>query len=122
MRGLESLPVARRLRGNQTDAEQRVWSRLRRRQISGHYFRRQVPIAGYVVDFACLSESLIVEVDGGQHADRRTQDAKRTQRLEAEGYKVLRFWNNDVLANTDSVVETIERYLTDRQTETQVGT
>ena len=108
MRAEALVPVARRLRGNQTDAEQRLWSRLRRRQCGGFHIWRQAPIGDYVVDFACLSESLIVKIDGGQHAVRKEQDANRTAWLVGEGYRVVRFWNNDVLQNTDGVVETIE--------------
>ena len=107
------MPVAnaRRLRKTPTEAETRLWSRLRRRQIDGHRFRRQVPLGSYVVDFACLEARLMVEVDGGQHAERIDADAARTAWLEGRGYRVLRFWNNDVLANTDGVVETIRAAL-----------
>ncbi len=117
MRGEALIPAARKLRGNQTDAEQRLWSRLRKRQCVGFQFRRQVPIGSYIVDFACLSESLIVEVDGGQHANQREKDAERTRWLEAEEYRVLRFWNHDVLENTDGVVESIEQALRGDQIE-----
>ena len=99
--------VARKLRSNPTDAEMRLWSRLQRKQIDGHRFRRQVPFGAYVVDFACLEARLIVEVDGGQHADEIKRAAARTAWLEAAGFRVLRFWNNDVLGNTDGVVEAI---------------
>ena len=70
-------------------------------------FRRQTPIASYVVDFCCEASRLIIELDGGQHALIKEQDAKRTEDLEARGYIVLRFWNNDVLRNIDGVLETI---------------
>jgi very-short-patch-repair endonuclease len=95
---------ARQLRKNLTDAERRLWARLRRRQLDGCQFRRQAPIGPYIVDFACFSRRLVVEVDGGQHALRMGQDAKRTAWLESQGFEVLRLWNNDVLANTDAVV------------------
>jgi len=98
---------ARHLRRNATDAERVLWNRLRRNQLNGHHFRRQVPIGAFVADFTCASKKLIVEVDGGQHAERAAADAIRTRYLEKEGYRVLRFWNNDVLCNTDGVVETI---------------
>jgi len=98
---------ARKLRKNATEAEQRLWSRLRRNQLNGHHFRRQVPVGPYIADFVCLPRTLIVEVDGGQHADRQELDEARTRYLEHEGYRVLRFWNNDVLGNTDGVVEVI---------------
>ncbi|MBE9554576.1 MAG: endonuclease domain-containing protein [Proteobacteria bacterium] len=102
-----SIERAHKLRRNATAAETRPWRRLRRNQLDGHHFRRQVPIAHYYADFVCVAKGLIVEVDGGQHAERQTEDAIRTERLEAEGYRVLRFWNNDVLTNTDGVVEAI---------------
>jgi very-short-patch-repair endonuclease len=98
---------ARNLRRNVTDAERRLWSRLRRNQLNGHHFRRQVPIGRYVADFVCAQKKLIIEVDGGQHAVQKAADEIRTRYLEDRGYRVLRFWNNDVLGNTDGVVETI---------------
>jgi very-short-patch-repair endonuclease len=97
--------IARRLRRDQTDAERVLWFRLRDRRLNGLKFRRQVPIKSYVVDFCCESARLIIELDGGQHADRNDEDAKRTADLEACGYLVL--WNNDVLRNIDGVVGTI---------------
>jgi len=80
---------------------------LRRKQIESRRFRRQVPLGPYVADFVCFDERLIIEVDGGQHADRVARDSERTVWLEAQGYRVLRFWNNDVLSNTDGVIEAI---------------
>ena len=85
----------------------RLWSRLRRRQVDGHRFRRQVPIGPFVADFTCLEARLIVEVDGGQHNMRALDDARRTAWLESQGFRVLRFWNNDVLTNLPGVPETI---------------
>lgn len=79
----------------------------RRRQLGGCYFRRQAPIGDYIVDFACFERNLVVEVDGGQHTVRVAQDTKRSEWLESQGYRVLRFWNNDVLQNVDGVVDTI---------------
>ncbi len=99
--------TARKLRREQTDAERALWFRLRDRRLNGLKFRRQVPIKSYVVDFCCESARLIVELDGGQHVERNAEDAKRTDDLEAFGFLVLRFWNNDVLRNIDAVVETI---------------
>jgi len=98
---------ARRLRRNQTDAERTLWFRLRDRRLEGLKFRRQAPIARYVVDFCCEESHLIVEVDGGQHAVDEAKDKKRTEELEAMGYLVLRFWNNDVLTDPDGVVQSI---------------
>ncbi len=100
-------PIARRLRQTPTEAEIRLWSRLRRKQLDGFRFRRQQPIGPYVVDFFCPEAALIVEVDGGQHAWSETEDSARTRWLEARGYRVVRFWNNDVLGNTDGVLLSI---------------
>ena len=99
--------TAKRLRRHQTDAERTLWFRLRDRRLYGWKFKRQVPLDRYVVDFLCSDARLIIEVDGGQHATRTIQDDERTQALEAMGYLVMRLWNNDVLSNTDGVVETI---------------
>jgi lysyl-tRNA synthetase class 2 len=106
-----SVHIARKLRSNATDAETWLWSRLRRKQIDGRRFRRQVPLGPYVADFVCLDARLIVEVDGGQHTEQAKRDAVRTAWLAAQGFRVLRFWNNDVLSNTDGVVETIRSAL-----------
>ena len=99
--------IARILRRDATLAERRLWQQLRFRQLDGHRFRRQAPIGRFVVDFVCFEQLLIVEVDGGQHAERAQEDAKRTRWLEGEGFRVLRFWNSDVLQNTEAVVESI---------------
>ena len=101
------IATARRLRRDQTDAEKRLWFRLRDRRLCGWKFRRQVPIDRYVVDFCCESARLIIELDGGQHATRLVADAERTAALEAQGYLVLRFWNHDVFGNMDGVLQTI---------------
>ena len=98
--------VARKLRNDMTDAERRLWSHLRASQLDGARFIRQLPIGDFVVDFACRSAWIAVELDGGQHADSPTDDA-RTQIIEAHGYRVIRFWNNDVLQNTDGVLTAI---------------
>ena len=95
-------PVARILRKNPTEAEKRLWSQLKGDQL-GARFTRQYPIGNAVVDFACRSLRLAIELDGGQHADSES-DLVRTCLIEAQGYRVIRFWNNDVLANTDGVV------------------
>jgi very-short-patch-repair endonuclease len=99
-------PNARRLRKIPTDAERRLWRHLRLEQLSGHKFRRQHPIGNYIVDFYCHEKRLVVEVDGGQHLESADDD-KRTFFLEASGYRVLRFWNNDVLSKTEGVVARI---------------
>ena len=102
MRGakLTKTKLARKLRRDSTDAEQKLWNRLRSRALGGFKFVRQEPIGSYVVDFICREQKLVVEVDGGQHAtDKR--DIVRTSWLEARGYRVVRFWNNDVMANID---------------------
>ena len=98
---------ARVLRKNLTDAEQRLWTILRRRQVAGVKFRRQQPIGEFIVDFVCFERRVIVEVDGGQHAEQFHYDDARTRWLEDRGYRVLRFWNNDVLANTEAVAQVI---------------
>jgi very-short-patch-repair endonuclease len=90
------------LRINGTDAERKFWGMVRARQLDGHKFVRQVPIGPYFADFACREAALIVELDGGQHADS-ADDVVRTSYLNAEGYSVLRFWNNDVLGNLEAV-------------------
>ena len=90
-----------------TDGELRLWSRLRGKQIDGFHFRSQVPMGGYTLDFACLKAHLVVEVDGSQHAQTLEHDQRRTAWLESRGYRVLRFWDNDVLLHTDAVLESI---------------
>ncbi len=101
------IKLARKLRRDQTEAEKLLWRNLRNRQLGGYKFRRQVPVDNYVADFICEAAKLIVELDGGQHDDDRTKDALRTQTLERCGYKVLRFWNNQVSENLDGVLITI---------------
>lgn len=88
---------AKELRRNSTDAEKLLWSRLRDRQLFGCKFRRQQTMGAYIVDFICMEAMLIIEVDGGQHMEREPQDVLRSQYLNSLGYKVLRFWNNEVL-------------------------
>ena len=108
-RSEKTVRIARQLRVNQTDAETVLWNRIRNRQI-GHKFVRQVPLLGYICDFVCRERRLIVEVDGGQH-NESAADAMRDRRLMDEGYRVLRFWNNDVLGNAEGVLMTIEAEL-----------
>lgn len=90
-----------------TDAERLLWRLLRNRQISGFKFRRQHPIGPFIADFACLEKKIIIELDGGQHASTSARDAKRSYYLEAEGFQVMRFWNNEVLFETDAVLNAI---------------
>ncbi|MFC4726900.1 endonuclease domain-containing protein [Coralloluteibacterium thermophilus] len=110
MRRPHLLPFARALRSGMTDAERHLWCRLRRRQLDGHHFRRQHPIGDYIVDFACIERRLVVEVDGGQHA-ASAADAVRDRYLRQAGFRVLRFWNHDVLLRTEAVAEEILRAL-----------
>ena len=100
------------LRTNATDAEQKMWYFLRNRQFEQFKFRRQHPISVYIVDFVCLEQKLIVELDGGQHAEKTAYDLRRTKTLREKGYRILPFWNNDVLQNTDGVLDTIFAELT----------
>jgi very-short-patch-repair endonuclease len=104
---------SRELRLNATEAERRLWARLSARQVAGTRFNRQFPIGPFVCDFVSRTAKLIIEVDGGQHANRAEADASRTAYLKIKGYRVIRFWNNDVLENTDGVVQAIERVLLD---------
>jgi very-short-patch-repair endonuclease len=103
--------TARSLRANSTEAEQKLWSQLRKRQLYGFQFRRQYSIGPFIVDFISLEARLIVEVDGSQHADQKEQDQSRSEFLRASGYEVLRFWNFEVLSACDSVVERIAEVL-----------
>ena len=98
---------ARHFRQNPTDAERKLWQHLRHLPCSA-YFRRQATIGPYFADFACHTNRILIELDGGQHADSAA-DLVRTNYLKAQGYRVLRFWNNDVLDNIEGVIETIIR-------------
>lgn len=101
--------LARNLRQNQTNAEQRLWGHLRNRQLEDHKFKRQYWIENYIVDFICIEKRLAVELDGSQHADEPVaeNDQQRSAFLEAHGIKVLRFWNNEVFDNLEGVLENI---------------
>lgn len=97
---------ARQLRREMTDAERLLWRRLRSKQL-GYGFRRQVPFGRYIVDFVCFDRRLVIEVDGGHHAEQVAYDTERTQWLESYGFRVLRFWNNDVLREIEGVLQAI---------------
>ncbi len=99
---------ARAMRKAPTDAEKKLWWHLRHRlSVSNTHFRRQVRIGRYIVDFASHRAKLVIEIDGGQHGEQASADAERTKFLESEGYRVVRFWNNEVLTNIDGVLEAI---------------
>ena len=102
---------SRTLRQNMTEAERRVWQILRSHQMKEYKFRRQVPIGRYIADFVCHEARLIVEIDGGQHDLSAPREAERSGFLQHEGYRILRFWNNEVLGNLDGVHETIAEEL-----------
>lgn len=108
-----TVDFARRLRRAQTEAERVLWQRLRNRQLEGVKFRRQQPIGRFIVDFASLERGLVIEIDGGQHAQetKEASDRERTSWLEQQGYRVLRFWDNEVLTNLEGIVETIREAL-----------
>jgi very-short-patch-repair endonuclease len=98
---------AHELRQNLTDAENKLWQVLRNHHLNGAHFRRQHAIGPYIVDFCALRQKLIVELDGGQHLTQEKYDAQRTAFLESKGYRVLRFWNDEVLKNRDEVLQVI---------------
>ncbi len=102
-----STAYARKLRRDETDVELKLWLALRNRRFAGFKFRRQVPRGPYIVDFFCAEAKLIIELDGGQHADRQEEDKIRSAYLESLGYRVVRFWNNEVTANFDGVLAII---------------
>ncbi len=104
---------ARQLRRCLTDAESRLWSHLRARQLRGVKFRRQQPLGPYIVDFCSLDPKLVIEIDGGQHAEEIERDAIRTTALEQMGYRVIRFWNNEVLQNIEGVCQRIAEAIDD---------
>jgi very-short-patch-repair endonuclease len=108
--------LQRRLRNAPTDAEHRLWQRLRGRQIEDCKFRRQHPYGDFILDFACLERRVVVELDGSQHFNADKRDATRTLALESEGFAVLRFWNNEVFENIEGVLEAIRQCLEQRAT------
>ncbi|MDO5288456.1 MAG: endonuclease domain-containing protein [Pseudomonadota bacterium] len=107
---------ARQLRQASTDAEAKLWAHLRDRRLQGWKFRRQHPVAGYFADFACLEAGLLIELDGGQHASlpQQTHDQRRSAALAAAGFAVLRFWNHEVLQQTEAVLQRIATALSQR--------
>ncbi len=112
VRGSERLrALARAQRRQATDAERLLWQHLRGRHLKGFKFRRQVVIEPYIVDFVCLDAKLIIEADGGQHTEQTVYDSRRTARLETMGYRVIRFWNHEILKELYSVLEQIQSAL-----------
>ncbi|WP_333879051.1 endonuclease domain-containing protein [Methylobacter sp.] len=105
--GIPQKSLARALRINQTDAERLIWNQLRNRRMVGCKFRRQQIIGPYIADFLCMEPKLVIELDGGQHLQQQASDEQRTQYLQKLGYKVLRFWNHEVLRETQAVLDAI---------------
>jgi very-short-patch-repair endonuclease len=104
---------ARQLRTESTDAERRLWYHLRSRRLLGLKFRRQHPMGRYIADFVCLEKRLVVEIDGGQHADSKAYDRRRDAWLEGAGFRVLRFWNHEVMSQLPAVLERIRMEIED---------
>ena len=102
---------ARELRKNLTDTERLVWAALRGRRFAGFKFRRQMPLGSYIVDFVCLDRRLVIELDGGQHTRQADYDQRRTEWLRSQGFRVVRFWNHEVLQDWETVAEVIWREL-----------
>jgi len=98
---------ARALRRRMTDAERLLWRHLRNRELGGWKFRRQYPVGPFIVDFICVEKNVVIEVDGGQHAENEALDLQRSAYLNKMGYRVLRFWNNEVLQETEAVLTAI---------------
>ncbi|MCW8888568.1 MAG: endonuclease domain-containing protein [Gammaproteobacteria bacterium] len=107
------LERARQMRSNSSDAERILWEQLRGRRLGGYKFRRQVVIEPYIVDFVCFDAKLIVEADGGQHSEQQEYDARRTENLEQLGYRVIRFWNHEILSELPNVLEQIRLVLSE---------
>ncbi len=107
----------KQLRSNSTDAERNLWAHIRNRRLEGWKFRRQLPVGQYIVDFACPELRLIIEIDGGQHAEQIHYDLGRTKFLQTKGYRVVRFWNNEVPGNIEAVLEALTLTLSQRERE-----
>ena len=103
--------LARKLRKEATDAERLLWKHLRAHRMAGYKFRRQAVIEPYIVDFLCLEARLVIEADGGQHMELANEDKKRTVFLESLGYRVMRFWNHEILGDIDTVLDRIYGFL-----------
>ena len=108
-----TLERAKTLRREQTDAEGLLWRHLSRKQLAGYKFRRQQPIGPYIVDFVCMSQKLVIELDGGQHGEQHAYDERRDDYLRGKGYRILRFWNNEVFQSCMDVLETVYQGLID---------
>ena len=108
---------ARSLRQKMTDAEARLWYYLRDRRMEGYKFRRQHRIGGFIADFACVEAGLVIEADGGQHGERQDHDYNRTRALQDHGFRVVRFWNHDILTQTSDVLEQIHAALAHADTD-----
>jgi very-short-patch-repair endonuclease len=111
---MDNLANAKTMRSTQTPAEQHLWYHLRANRFMGLKFKRQKPFGPYIVDFICLERGVIVEVDGGQHGDDVAYDRRRDQWLASQGFIVLRFWNHDVLNQTEGVLERIRQIVEER--------
>jgi very-short-patch-repair endonuclease len=103
--------AARKLRKNSTEAENLLWQKLRNRQLEGFKFRRQQPVGSYILDFVNFEKRIVIEVDGGQHAVLKDKDKKRDDWLKAEGFEVMRFWNNEVFENLDGILQIVRNKL-----------
>ncbi len=106
----KNIEFAKSLRTNQTDAELKIWQALRAGRLMNYKFKRQVPLADFIVDFVCFEQKLIVEIDGGQHMNS-AQDIKRDIKLNTMGFRVLRFWNNEIIDNFEGVLMVILQHL-----------
>ena len=112
---------ARNLRKNSTDPERLLWRHLKAKQLDGLKFRRQEQIGPFIADFVCYEKALIIEADGGHHALEQEKDVERTRWLNAQGFKVLRFWNNEILTNLEGVLDTIREKVFPSPTEGRGG-